>query len=431
MVGDKAKQVEYFFKKDPRNPVQDSKGRVYPRNIEVDEQVIQDFKFAYFEHDENRQSIDWKYWRKQLEKGEKIPVFFQVDENDRVKHLGLSYLYKLPYTFKVGDYLKSLEPAKKDLAECIFGRIAEMTKNVGAIKGRVHFGHAFVNTIPTFLESRAVTLSEPKASFYPNYIVQDRLPYSTYMDKPKDEGGRTRLAGWKRYPVHSKSVSKLNYIQDNRSTNDNVKTIIQPMETGSEFSFKIHYHNLRPAELGALIQSIELSSANSVYHKLGMAKPLGCGEVSLKILNTEINGKDKEYFLSCFEAVMNDHLHSLGIKDGWIRTAAVKELFAVSTDAHSLPQDTFYSPNGGIAGQNDFQTYKNRKEFLELFSVRTKITIPLRSFYQPTIRQQDDFSQAASSMNQVVQNLQSVHDKYTKALRAEIKALIAAKHPKP
>jgi len=65
----------------------------------VDKKIFEDFLFAYFDGrtTEPKESPDWKYWKQKLNNGEKIPVFFQKDDDDRVKHFGLSYLYKLPY----------------------------------------------------------------------------------------------------------------------------------------------------------------------------------------------------------------------------------------------------------------------------------------------------------------------------------------------
>jgi len=52
------------------------------------------------------------------------------------------------------------------------------------------------------------------------------------------------------------------------------------------FYFDIEFHNLAPVELGALIYVLELEEG--MHHRLGLAKPLGFGSVSVKIDELEL-----------------------------------------------------------------------------------------------------------------------------------------------
>ncbi|MCP4418113.1 MAG: hypothetical protein GY805_15935 [Chloroflexi bacterium] len=60
---------------------------------------------------------------------------------------------------------------------------------------------------------------------------------------------------------------------------------MKPVREDVQFSFRIHFENLLPAELGLLWWAIALpADDNQTYcHKLGMGKPLGLGAVQLKV----------------------------------------------------------------------------------------------------------------------------------------------------
>ena len=107
--------------------------------FEVPDRIIEDFFFAYFDHDQPKWSVDWKHWRGELHKGNPIPVFFLKDDQENVSAIGLSYLFKLPYKNGVKDLLTS-HANTKDLSDAIFG----FTDKEQALKGRVHIGHALV-----------------------------------------------------------------------------------------------------------------------------------------------------------------------------------------------------------------------------------------------------------------------------------------------
>ena len=57
------------------------------------------------------------------------------------------------------------------------------------------------------------------------------------------------------------------------------------MREGVTFTFRVHFENLLPAELGLLWWALALpASDNQTYcHKLGMGKPLGLGAVQLTV----------------------------------------------------------------------------------------------------------------------------------------------------
>jgi CRISPR-associated protein (TIGR03986 family) len=171
-------------------------------NYEINEDQKKDFKFIYLDHDKNNISPDWKFWKKKLENGEKIPVFFNKI-GEKIKHFGLSYMYKLPYEHRVHQMfpLASYEKTQ-DLATTIFGH----TNKENSLKGRVFFGNALATQAFPMNTSKEI-LGGPKASFTPFYIEQKN---SNSLSSYQQQGS---LKGFKKYPIHSK-ISKPTYSSD-------------------------------------------------------------------------------------------------------------------------------------------------------------------------------------------------------------------------
>ena len=289
--------------------------------LKVDDSVVDDFLFAYFDHDKNQWSEDWKHWRKVLKNGEEIPVFFS-EENGKVKHFGLSYLYKLPYNFSVHDSILKTQGSnlanELDFASCLFGYSRKIDDKLHNLKGRVHVGHAFaLENTAILLDEEKYVLGTPKASYYPNYIVQNPDSsgkitgnYLTFMHD------KAEISGYKRYPVRSK-IAGTNF-QDNM---DRVATRFKPLDAGATFNCAISYHNLRAEELGALISALTFHNTKDQFHSLGMGKPFGFGRITVDVSNLY------SYLtpLKAFEAYMKYNI------DGWETTNQIKELLVTST----------------------------------------------------------------------------------------------------
>lgn len=323
----------------------------------VENSVMSDFFDAYYEYDKTLWSIDWKEWRTKLKEKHPIPVFFSKDNQGKIIHLGLSYLYKLPLKNSVKDAIRKHQNySGRDLSETIFGYIDEN----GGLKGRVHIGHAYGINQPKEDEEKREVLSGPKASYYPNYIRQEFgkngkvVEYSTFMDhKPE-------ISGWKRYPIHA------NGIKNNPAPNGNDKISVRfiPLKPGSEFKFKIRYHNLKEIELGALLSALTFHQTEHTYHSLGMAKPLGFGKVKLQI--DGINQQEK--YLKAFECYMNFALGNSHPE--WHISSQVVELVTMSQEQNNSTSSARleYMKLGMGRGENAFTEAKNNKEALDKYS---------------------------------------------------------------
>ncbi len=303
-----------------------------PLEIKVDSKIWKEFKFHYFD-DSKQISADWKWRKGQLKSGIEIPVFFRINAGDesKVKDLGLSYLYKMPYKYSVKDLLPEehrLGFFKPDMAECLFG----YTNDTDALKGRVQFSTAWAD-MDTVEEGDTVNtiLGTPKASYYPIYIKQSgnngsvnrngngRPNYKTYMDSD------AVLAGRKRYPVREDVVENLPH------GTENMNVPFKPLNKGAKFIAKINYFNLRPEELGVLLSALTFhNNASTCYHGFGMAKPFGFGRIALTITDWGKMEKEMSFYLTAFESVMNAYMRGYDPQFEWYTSDQIKEFIAMA-----------------------------------------------------------------------------------------------------
>lgn len=327
----------------------------HAQKIEVRNEVTDNFFFAYFEHDKNRWSIDYKHWRKKLLKGEKIPVFFRKDDKGNILDFGLSYLYKLPYQNSVQDSIwQTAKESEIDFSDAIFGYILNEhdEEREEGLKGRVHIGHAFAKQGFQVANQEEEVLSSPKASYYPNYIRQEvgsngkkKGNYKTFMDDAAS------IAGWKRYPVHNSEV-KHNPKPENAS--DKVLTKFVPLKAGVVFEGKIRFHNLKRVELGALLSALTFHKTSDAFHSLGMAKPLGYGKVKFKLSGVE----KPEVYMKEFEAYMNVRLGK-----PWNKSDQICELLSMACE-----QENKENSELSYMQLKDFQRAKNDELALNRYS---------------------------------------------------------------
>jgi len=257
-----------------------------------DKKLIETFKDAYYIGTPN-ESKDWKeLWSKRFKDGKKIPVFFQMD-NSNILHFGLSMLYKLPYRNSIGDLLKRYQDIKDDLdmAESIFGYV----KDKKALKGRVNITHFKSKSATKYPKNVVLPLSTPRATFYPNYLVQCKPKNKTDRHITYDDDNAI-LRGHKLYP-HRKNVIISDEIC---AKNKNVCTSFKPLDKGSVFEGKVRFHNLKDEEIGALLAAITFFEKDECFHKVGMAKAYGFGSVKIKIKNNTLN-KDISYYIARFK----------------------------------------------------------------------------------------------------------------------------------
>lgn len=320
--------------------------------LDVSKEVMENFKFAYFDDrkTEPKESPDWKYWKEKLKNGKKVPVFFQK-ENNQIKHFGLSYLYKLPYSGSVHDGIYDTHFSNElDLSETIFG----LANKDNALKGRVQFSHFKVakNSKATQMAPRTENLGTPRASFFPFYVMQeDGKLYSTFMD---DE---FVLAGRKRYPIHKNKPdeTKIKY-----EPNSSIGTSFRPLKEGVIFEGKLRYHNLKKAELGAILSALTFHNTQGTFHNIGLAKALGYGKIEITF--------DEQFqtisYLQEFETQMIQNIPN------WLISNQLKELLTMAT-----PQENSGNSQLSYMELPSFADVKRDKLYLKNYSKLNNIKL--------------------------------------------------------
>jgi len=301
------------------------------REYVLRDEVIQLFKEAYYIDNPSLVNIDWKnIWEKRFKRGEKIPVFFQVNNNGNIKHFGLSMLYKLPYRFALKDLLKKYQDYKEntpDFAETLFGYVNDKS----ALRGRVWTSHMKALNAKEFQEIE-LPLATPRATFYPFYLKQKKPNGTFYTYNDED----SILSGYKFYPHRRNLIINSEICRNNA----NVCTKFIPLKENTEFEGVIRFFNINEIELGALLSALTFFNKKGNYaHKLGMAKPYGFGSVKIEIEYT-----NKEYYIEKFINYMNEQLN-----EEYLNTKRIKEFLQI----HTL----------NVFNDNDL-TYMTIKEFI-------------------------------------------------------------------
>lgn len=311
---------------------------------------------------------EWGFWKPAFEKGIAVPVFFLPDGKGGVRAFGLAMMFRLAYDHSVHDAIANTQarPAATDgpdLADLIFGHVPLSRKGNGAeleplLKGRVSFGLFSVKTNVAPLPPVSAILGTPKASYYPSYVEQqDDRPgaaprskdeYRTFMDKG------VRIRGYKRYRVQP-DVMQAAGTQLGR-VNTEVGTTFQPLPKGTVFRGQLRIHNLRPAELGAILWALDFGGDDSCRHMLGMARSLGYGRVRFTIGNAALTRNDAAApgqdllaeAKASFAAEMERSCAAAkpAVPGGWLKSRAVQELLAL---ARAVPAGSPHRTHMSIA----------------------------------------------------------------------------------
>lgn len=337
-------------------------------HIAVPKDIKEDFIFIHSELGENRKpNEEWGFWSKKLKEGARVPVFFLWDKTEGdIKSMGLALMFRLPYEFTVLDAVEHTsadhtDSSRLDMGETMFGRVEDKS----ALRGRVNVETLLAEGEPQTMEPVRTVLGMPRPTYYPNYVKQragSNDPektgrYKTLMDADCE------ISGWKRYLARKDSFDVKN-VPDAPSAN--VQTVFSPLPAGTQFSGKIHLHNVKPEELGALVWALTWGGNAKLLHSIGMGKPYGFGSVSVSITGSELSwcnpSLSEPVDLEACKAVFLQLMES-NIGRQLVDTDEIKALTAMANPELEWEQlqPTFYPV---LRGGKSFVDHKNAKEIL-------------------------------------------------------------------
>ncbi len=262
--------------------------------IPVPDEVWRDFLHIHGNED-GKEDMSWPgFWRARFHRGDRVPVFYLRD-GDYLR-IGLAYMPKLAGDYSIHDLIDNASPAHRqtpgaghgyDLADLLFGAV-NSTRQADALRGRVSFETAVATTTPTERQQPDTILNGPKPTYFPNYLTQKCDPargtlsggqYATYIDtgaKPPTP------RGFKRYPARGEAMTHVQTLTGEQQANNKVKIQLHTLENAT-FAGRVVFHNLKPAELGALLWALTWDGKPELRHGLGMGKPFGFGQVRIDI----------------------------------------------------------------------------------------------------------------------------------------------------
>ena len=229
------------------------------------------------------------------EDDQKIPCFyaFWTDEqgNQRVA-FGHTGMFRLPYQKSPGEMLPAslTQVEGYDLTEAMFGFVDPSGKRE-ALAGRIFVTDAKLVGDPKQALLPEMTLSDqalssPKPTTIQHYLTQSDSDHPENLKHyDNDPNQETQLRGHKFYwhvgagQDLEKRLARAPQLNTKLRKDDNGNRF-KPVKAGQSFKFDIHFDNLHPEELGALLWILDKAS-DKYRLKIGMGKPYGLGSIAI------------------------------------------------------------------------------------------------------------------------------------------------------
>lgn len=208
------------------------------------------------------------------EDGEVKPVFY-IYLDGRL-YFGFTPRLRLFYDHSIKEGLKQ-DKVDFDYAKSMFGTIKDNT----GYKSKLSFTDAVICGTPTKAQKEERVLAEPKPSSYLDYLNQ--------MEPSSYNSPDIKLRGIKQYWLHDEPAPNSGEVKET------VKTVLKPLEKGTEFTGTIRFNNLTQDELGLLVWSIKLEKDSMM--NIGMGKAYGFGAISVSDVEVKTVCNNKAYSL--------------------------------------------------------------------------------------------------------------------------------------
>lgn len=309
--------------------------------------------------------------------------------------------------FSIEDLVNKRQPqivdnsGKPDLCELIFGWVSSDSRSM---KGRVQVGNAFAlkNENIELIHEKTIVLGQPQASYFPLYIKQDQN-----TDKPKTYDNGECISGRKRYRIH-KGFTEPKNVEPGDTT-----STFKAIPAGYNFVTRINLHNMRPAEIGALLSAITIHNTKDVYHNIGAAKAFGYGkirlegEVKLFGLNYTLS-----YYLKAFEDTMEEFYdHAYPISSNYWKTSEEITTLLGTMAEHKYDDVRFMNPNEYKDAKKSNKGKLNENTSARLQSVSVQeyekskkshvSTCELKAFADKIVEETDDLQQKIEALTKL------------------------------
>jgi len=225
--------------------------------------------------------------------GQSIPCFytFWKDEDGQERlAFGHTGMFRLPYQQSPGqmlpDAIKNVDGY--DLAEAMFGFVDQGKSERGAVASRVFVMDAKFDGDPkqAIMNEKVFSdqaLSGPKPTTVQHYLNQSDPDHPENLKHyDSNANSETSLRGHKFYWHAGASADferRLARAPQQRPT-DKLNRF-KPVKEDQNFTFDIHFENLRPEELGALLWVLDKAADPHYRLKLGMGKSYGLGSIGI------------------------------------------------------------------------------------------------------------------------------------------------------
>lgn len=290
---------------------------------------------------------DWDFWLKEMRSGAPVPVFFLLDTRGALRAFGLAMMFRLACEKTTGDVVlaaqrNALDP-RPDLAELLFGRVLRTGGTAQALRGRVSLEAAVpiavTDTLPAVSGPGSLrVLGAPRASYYPNYLLQ-REPQGPHPAYETYDSAKPKARGWKRYPSRMKEVDL-----PPAPTPSVAVPPFAPLAPGVRFATRLHFHNLRPVELGAIFWALDFGGRAECRHALGLAKPYGYGAVTIAVKGHELVPNDPKTETPKPDGIREEFRKAMnGAVSKWEQSDQIRQLLAMARPA-SPQQEAVLKP---------------------------------------------------------------------------------------
>jgi CRISPR-associated protein (TIGR03986 family) len=370
-VGPRAKKMEFVLHS-PNRVGASAGGTAAP--LPVTQDVWRDFELIHEERPGRAENPNWSYWKAEFEAGAPVPVFYLTD-GANVVTFGTAFMFKTALPLSTHqmlanssvDHVAEPEDRRLDLPSLVFGAVADESGAKG-LKRRASFDLARATALPTpVLHSipRAILL-DPKPGYFPSYVRQPGDQVNGTLDDSRsafanfayDAGARAaerrnpKLAGTKVWPARNRVSTEVRppHLDNQRA----IQVTLNALPIGTKFRTVLRFHNLRPAELGAIVWALSFGNAAAWTaggtvqwrHRMGMGKPYGLGEVAIRMLVETLNIERNDNAMpaplipevvGAFEREMS------GAVPNWRNLPQLRTLFAVADPGKgaAMPETAF------------------------------------------------------------------------------------------